>query len=212
MGERSRENYYQMKKDLSSMDALVAFMNMKADVAMDHSNAIFQAQVKRDGYMMGNCRFVGKGKGIHFPEHIWRLIMDFAICDCAVPPEIPKTFKLGKSYQYITWRDVREGPIYTYIGSTASGLAKFRKVGTTIVKKCKTKKSREYPIMPEEYMNGAAPLPAIHDWESRYRSSNYTCYGTATTILSLLMKGSKKIFAASLNPTHTLHSNIFLKV
>ena len=95
MGERSRENYYQMKKDLSGMDDLVKFMNMRADVAMDHSNAIFQAQVKRDGYMLGNCRFVGKGKGIHFPEHIWRLIMDFAICDCAVPPEIPKTFIVG---------------------------------------------------------------------------------------------------------------------
>ena len=90
IGERSRENYYQMKKDLSGFDDLVEYMNHRADVAMDHTNSLFQLEVKKNGYMMGNCRFVGKGNGIHFPEHIWRLVMDFAILDCAIPPELPK--------------------------------------------------------------------------------------------------------------------------
>ena len=198
IGERSRENYYQMRKDLAGMDDLVKYMNHKADAAMDHTNSIFQAQVKKNGYMMGNCRFVGKGKGIHFPEHIWRLIMDFAICDCAVPPEIPKTFKLGRDYQYLNWRDEREGDKYTYIGSTASGLAKFRKKGTTIVKKCKTQKKATYQVMPGEYMNDANKLPYKHDWDSRHSNSGWVCYGNATRILTLLMKGPiREIFQAS---------------
>lgn len=182
MGERSRENYYQMKKDLSGFDDLVKYMNMRADAAMDHSNAIFQAQVKRDGYMLGNCRFVGKGKGIHFPEHIWRLIMDFAICDCAVPPQLPKKFKIGRDYQYLNWRDRREGDIFTYMGSTNSGLAKFRKKGTNIVKRVKTETDTARPVMPREYLLGGR---ALNNREYSWTSHNIA--GLGMYILRLLL-------------------------
>ena len=156
----------------------------RADVAMDHTNSLFQLEVKKNGYMMGNCRFVGKGNGIHFPEHIWRLIMVFAILDCAVPPELPNKFKIGRDYQYITYSGKREGPIFTYQGSTASGLVKFRKKGTTIVKRVKTELDRAYPKMPkEEYLLGRCQLNKCenHNW------SEETTAGTALNILQLLV-------------------------
>ena len=108
--------------------------------------------------------------------------MGFAICDCAVPPEIPKIFKIGRDYQYINWRSRRDGDVFTYMGSTASGLAKFRKKGTNIVKRVKIEADTARPVMPHEYLLGGRALN-----NREYHWTRHNVAGLGLYILRLLI-------------------------
>ena len=188
LSEDSRMRYYNLNKDLSKMDDLVKYMNHKADVAMDHSNIIFQAQVKKNGYMMGNCRFVGKGKGISFPDGIWKIIKAFAIPDCAVPPVLSKNFRAGKYYQhYCSYNKRYEGPSFRFCGYTNSGQGKFRKLeGDTlsVVKRVRLTRKPGCPTMPDDFTNNNV-VNQISYYNSVFDLPAHVMYGTAYKFLGV---------------------------
>lgn len=194
LSEDSRMRYYNLKKDLSKMDDLVKYMKHKADVAMDHSNSIFQAQVKKNGYILGNCRRVGKGRGISFPDGIWNIIKSFAIPDCAVPPVLSKNFRINNLYQYYCKYNKRlEGPLYRFCGYTGSGLGKFRKTGSDTIKRVRLTRKPACPKMPDDFTNNNI-LNRVPNYNNRFEVTSHVMFGTAYKFLEVYCKNGGGLF------------------
>ena len=128
-GDACRKKWEAFNEEMKQFDTLIVDMKDfdKNDIVKRDKK--FHRRVKQDGWLMGNCRMCGNGKGISFPEHIWEAIKGWAVEDYAVPKRMGhRSFKIGKIYKFTdydlgtptTWK-------YRFDGLTPSGQGRFAK-------------------------------------------------------------------------------------
>ena len=119
-----RENYYLMVKELKQIDDLVEFASQAKTKQIIKYDKKFQEDVKKDGYILGGCRHIGKGTGISFPAHIWKFIKDYAIIDIRIPMKLERRFTYGRKYKAVDW-DGQGSYWFICEGRTPGGKVKF---------------------------------------------------------------------------------------
>jgi hypothetical protein len=117
-----------MVKELKQIDDLVEFASQAKTKQIIKYDKKFQENVKKDGYILGGCRHIGKGVGISFPAHIWKFIKDYAIIDIRIPMKLERKFCLGRKYKAVDYFDAGDGavgPWFICEGRTPGGKIKF---------------------------------------------------------------------------------------
>ena len=129
-GNACRDKWAAFKEEMKVFDVLCADMIKFDEDDVKKRDAKYHANLKKNGSKMGMVRFQGKGRGISFPDHIWRFIKEFAIPDWNVPMQPAHlTFQINTRYEA-----TRNGAALQYFqfrGYTKKGLGRFARNGTT---------------------------------------------------------------------------------
>ena len=129
MGLATKDRFIQMREDLKCCDDLTETMVKFGDADKARRDREYHSFVKNEGYRLGGCRWIGKGKGISFPPHIWRFILGYALQDFKLslngevpqkgkyrPFSLTKRYKISPTYSQTNVAGVRVMPSWTFAG------------------------------------------------------------------------------------------------